>query len=36
MVHPNSTVNPAPGVEPNLGASLWMLDDTRARTLRAI
>lgn len=36
MVNPNRTVNPAPGVEPNLGASLWMLDDTRARTLRAI
>lgn len=29
-------VHPAPGIEPDLGAALWMLDDTRARTLRAV
>lgn len=36
MVDPNRVVRPAPGLEPDLGAALWMLDDTRARTLCAI
>lgn len=29
-------VHPTPGVEPHLGAALWMMDDTRARTLEAV
>ena len=28
MVDPNRVVRPAPGLEPDLGAALWMLDDT--------
>lgn len=36
MANANRVVRPAPGLEPQLGAALWMLDDTRARTLRAI
>jgi len=36
MVNPDHVVQPAAGFAPDLGAALWMLDDTRARTLRAI
>lgn len=36
MVSNDHVVRPTPGVEPDLGAALWMLDDTRARTLSAV
>ncbi len=36
MAADDHVVRPTPGVEPELGAALWMLDDTRARTLNAI
>jgi uncharacterized damage-inducible protein DinB len=36
MVNPDHIVHPAAGLAPDVGAALWMLDDTRARTLLAI
>lgn len=36
MVSNDHVVRPTPGVDPELGAALWMLDDTRARTLNAV
>ena len=36
MVNPDHIVQPADGLAPDLGSALWMLNDTRARTLRAI
>jgi uncharacterized damage-inducible protein DinB len=36
MVNPERTVRPLEGYEPSVGGALWMLDDTRARTLAAV
>lgn len=36
MTNEQRAVQPLRGVEPHLGAALWMLDDTRSRTLRAV
>ncbi len=36
MSEPDLLVHPVDGFPPALGAALWMMEDTRARTLRAL
>lgn len=36
VAHHDLTVHPLEGYSPELGSALWMMEDTRSRTLRAV